>query len=94
MIRGEIDFTNLKKVTDEFESKTKTLFNDENGQYTNIMALLRLSGDDMQAIFDTADSYLTEDDDDIFHELRSMFVLGFCIAYFATSEPIELESYH
>ena len=94
MIRGEVDFANLKKITDEFESKTQALFKDGDGQYTNIMALLRLSSDDMKAVFNVADSYLTENDDDIYHELRSMFVLGFCIAYFATSEPIELESYH
>lgn len=89
------DLSNLQEIAKDFEAKTKPIFRPSNdGQYANIKALLGLTDEDIYRIFAVADSYIQGNEKDIFHQLRTMFTLGFVIALYSIDTPSEEVELH
>lgn len=81
-----IDFNMIPFLTEEFEAKTQPRFGSTDTQFDNILSLLGLEEKDVDILLEIANGYIDEEEMEFFHSLRGIFVVGFCLAMYASMD--------
>lgn len=71
-------------LTEEFEIKTKPRYGSTDTQFGNILSLLGLEEENIDMLLEIANGYIEEEEMEFFHSLRGIFVVGFCLAMYAS----------